>query len=107
MLWSTYWTTSGTRIRSTSSCSNSIQAMVPVASWRRTWSILYAIGSPGPSFPRTRCSSRILLVAELVAVGPAEGPERALGMAGRSQDDHVFQGNAFAFQVLQHEREQT
>src|SRR4051794_16168880 len=61
-LWSTYCTARSTCTRSTSSCSNCMHAIVPVASWRSVWSTLSAIGSPGSRSPSTRCSSRILRV---------------------------------------------
>src|SRR5919109_310879 len=58
-LWSTYWTARSTFTRGTSSCSNCISDIVPVASWSSVWSMRSAIGSPGSSSPSTRCSRRI------------------------------------------------
>src|ERR687893_1235136 len=58
-LWSMYCTARSTFTRGTSSCSNCMQAIVPVASWSKVWSIRSAIGSPGLRSPSTRCSLSI------------------------------------------------
>ena len=46
-LWSTYWTARSTLTRGTSSCSNCISAIVPVASWSSVWSTRSEIAAPG------------------------------------------------------------
>src|SRR3954453_6313516 len=93
-LWSTYCTARSTCTRSTSSCSNCMHAIVPVASCRSVWSTLSAIGSPGFRSPSTRCSSRILRV-RLAAIGresysvtPAGGasPEKRANQGRRADD---------------------
>src|SRR5215210_8148764 len=61
-LWSTYCTARSTRTRGTSSCSNCMNAIVPVASWSSVWSTRSAIGRPGSSSPSTRCSRSICRV---------------------------------------------
>src|SRR5215211_4092395 len=58
-LWSTYWTARSTFTRGTSSCSNCIIDIVPVASCSSVWSTRSEIGAPGVSSPSTRCSRRI------------------------------------------------
>src|SRR4051812_3969931 len=58
-LWSMYWTARPTLTRGTPSCSNCMNAIVPVASWSSVWSMRSAIGSPGLSSPSTRWSARI------------------------------------------------
>src|SRR3954452_204869 len=58
-LWSMYWTALSTFTRGTPSCSNCMQAIVPVASCSSVWSIRSEIGSPGSRSPSTRCSLRI------------------------------------------------
>src|SRR3712207_2656612 len=58
-LWSTYWTARSTRTRGTPSCSNCMNAIVPVASWSSVWSIRSPIGEPGSRSPSTRCSRRM------------------------------------------------
>src|SRR3954470_4821669 len=72
-LWSTYWTARSTLTRGTSSCSNCISDIVPVASWRRVWSIRRAIGSPGSRSPSTRCSRSICRV-RFSATPPCSSP---------------------------------
>src|SRR3954453_16570920 len=58
-LWSMYCTARLTSTRGTSSCSNCMNAMVPVASWSSVWSTRMPIGAPGLRSPSTRCSVRI------------------------------------------------
>src|SRR3954453_11079213 len=88
-LWSTYWTARSTWKRSTSSCSNCMQAIVPVASWSSVWSTLSAIGSPAFRSPSTRCSSRVLRV-RLAAIRPKATPSgRAQVLAGQDPRDHL------------------
>src|SRR4051812_32466117 len=61
-LWSTYVIASGTATRSTSSSSNCIPAMVPVASSSRIWSTSSSMSSPGTRRPLRRCDSSSLWV---------------------------------------------
>src|ERR687894_1312663 len=70
-LWSMYWTARSTCTRGTSSCSNCMHAIVPVASWSSVWSTRSEMGDPGSSSPSTRCSRRICRVrlsADVLAV---------------------------------------
>src|SRR5918999_3695239 len=70
-LWSMYWTARSTCTRGTSSCSNCMHAIVPVASWSSVWSTRREMGDPGSSSPSTRCSRRICrlrLSADVLAV---------------------------------------
>src|ERR671914_658409 len=70
-LWSMYWTARSTCTRGTSSCSNCMHAIVPVASWSSVWSTRSEMGDPGSSSPSTRCSRRICrlrLSADVLAV---------------------------------------
>src|SRR3954470_10966582 len=94
-LWSTYCTARSTCTRSTSSCSNCMHAIVPVASWRSVWSTLSEIGSPGFRSPSTRCSSRILrgrlggIGRESYSVKPASGSASAQVLAGHDLRHHL------------------
>src|SRR4051794_5446352 len=88
-LWSTYCTARSTCTRSTSSCSNCMHAIVPVASCRSVWSTLSEIGSPGFRSPSTRGSSRILRV-RLAGIRPKATPSgRANVLAGHDLRDHL------------------
>src|SRR4051812_21958174 len=94
-LWSTYCTARSTCTRSTSSCSNCMHAIVPVASCRSVWSTLSAIGSPGFRSPSTRCSSRILrerlaaIGRESYSVTPAGGSASADVLPGDDPRHHL------------------
>ena len=65
ILWSMYCVAWRTVTEGLCICSNSSQASVPVASWRRAWSIFSEISSPGSIFPSARCDRINLCVSGL------------------------------------------
>src|SRR3954469_14613346 len=94
-LWSMYCTARLTRTRGTPSCSNCMNAIVPVASWSSVWSIFSEIGEPGSRSPSTRCSRRICLVRfSAISGSPCLGQHRTVvfapgqRLAGARLDGH-------------------
>ena len=76
VLWSTYETESSVRTRSAPMRSNWRQAIVPVASCVRVWSILRAISAPGDSSPETRCEASSLYVRFMAGRSLPQRPAR-------------------------------
>src|SRR5919197_2061771 len=91
-LWSMYCTARSTATRGTSSCSNCMKAIVPVASWSNVWSTRMPIGRPGSRSPSTRCSLRIRRVRFSGTVEYL--PDRARGgfRHVRGRDEAVLAG---------------
>src|ERR687886_612268 len=87
-LWSMYCTARSTSTRGTSSCSNCMNAIVPVASWSSVWSTRMPIGSPGSRSPSTRCSLRILRV-RLSGTGRYLPALWGVSRARRRSSDHL------------------
>src|SRR3954454_16312451 len=87
-LWSMYCTARETATRGTSSCSNCMKAIVPVASCSSVWSTRMPIGSPGLSSPSTRCSRRIRRV-RFSAIVPRLPARRRVSRGRRAFADHL------------------
>src|SRR4051794_24495347 len=87
-LWSMYCTARSTCTRGTSSCSNCMNAIVPVASCSSVWSTRMPIGSPGFRSPSTRCSLRIWRV-RFSATGVLLPALRCVSRAPRRSADHL------------------
>src|SRR6266516_6512562 len=97
ILWSTYCMARSTFTSWSPSASNSMQAMVPVASCSSVWSILRAISSPGARRPSTRCASRILPVmvpSMLASRVSGVRPEMPVAGAGSSAERDARRSDA-------------